>query len=309
MMNDKITLYIMSNSGSSMRQVLISRSTLAVAGCILMTIILLSGYVLMDYLQLKKTFINSTTLERKIADQDEEIKTQRHQIQSFATEINSLKDQIVELNEFEKKIRIIANIEKSPEDEGLFGIGGSIPEDINANIRVTNKHDSLLREMHDQVGDLDIAFSNQQKGLGDLLNGLEAKRNLLLCTPAIRPAKGWITSKFGYRESPFTGRREFHKALDIANRQGTDILATADGTVISARKKGMLGKTIVIDHGYGMVTRYAHLHGFLVKKGASVKRGEVIGKMGNTGRSTGPHVHYEVRLNGIPVNPGKYILN
>ena len=299
----------MSNSGSSMRQVLISRSTLAVAGCILMTIILLSGYVLMDYLQLKKTFINSTTLERKIADQDEEIKTQRHQIQSFATEINSLKDQIVELNEFEKKIRIIANIEKSPEDEGLFGIGGSIPEDINANIRVTNKHDSLLREMHDQVGDLDIAFSNQQKGLGDLLNGLEAKRNLLLCTPAIRPAKGWITSKFGYRESPFTGRREFHKALDIANRQGTDILATADGTVISARKKGMLGKTIVIDHGYGMVTRYAHLHGFLVKKGASVKRGEVIGKMGNTGRSTGPHVHYEVRLNGIPVNPGKYILN
>ena len=140
----------MSNSGSNMRQVSISRSTIAVAGCILMTIILLSGYVLTDYLQLKKTFINSNTLERKIADQDEEIKTQRHQIQAFATEINSLKDQIVQLNEFEKKIRIIANIEKSPEDEGLFGIGGSIPEDINANIRVTNKHDSLLRYLMKQ---------------------------------------------------------------------------------------------------------------------------------------------------------------
>lgn len=270
---------------------------------------LICGYALFDYLKLKKTFINSISLERKIGDQEEEIRIQRQQIQSFASEINGLKNQIVELNEFEKKIRIIANIEKAPEDEGLFGIGGSIPEDINTSIRITTKHDSLLREMHDQVGELDIAFSNQQKGLGELLTGLESKRNLLLCTPAIRPSKGWITSKFGYRESPFTGRREFHKALDIANREGSDIFATADGTVTFMGQKGMLGNTIVIDHGYGMVTRYAHLKKFHTKKGASVKRGEKIGEMGNTGRSTGPHVHYEVRLNGVPVNPSQYMLN
>jgi murein DD-endopeptidase MepM/ murein hydrolase activator NlpD len=97
--------------------------------------------------------------------------------------------------------------------------------------------------------------------------------------------------------------------LDIAYRKGSPIVATADGVVTYAGTKGLLGLVLVIDHGHGIVTRYAHLDEIIHNKGARVERGEIIAHMGNTGRSTGPHLHYEVRLNGIPVNPVKYILN
>lgn len=97
--------------------------------------------------------------------------------------------------------------------------------------------------------------------------------------------------------------------MDIANKKGTPVSSTADGFVLYSAVKGLLGKVVIIDHGHGIVTRYAHLSKLIAKKGSRVKRGDLIGKIGNTGRSTGPHVHYEVRLNGIPVNPAKYILN
>ena len=102
---------------------------------------------------------------------------------------------------------------------------------------------------------------------------------------------------------------EFHKGLDIAARQGTPILATANGKITFADSKGQLGKVVFINHGHGIVTRYAHLSKILKKEGDIVKRGDKIALMGNTGRSTGPHLHYEVRLNGVPVDPKKYILN
>jgi murein DD-endopeptidase MepM/ murein hydrolase activator NlpD len=138
---------------------------------------------------------------------------------------------------------------------------------------------------------------------------LEGQRNLLASTPAIRPTSGWTTSRFGRRVSPFTGRKELHKGVDIANREGTVILATANGVVSYAGKKGAMGNIMVIDHGHGIVTRYAHLSKSLKKRGEKVKRGDIIAQMGNSGRSTGPHLHYEVHLNGVPVNPAKYILN
>jgi murein DD-endopeptidase MepM/ murein hydrolase activator NlpD len=189
-------------------------------------------------------------------------------------------------------------------------VGGSIPEDLEPKIPLTEKHNSLIRDMHLQVKQLEVASIAQEKGLESLFEHLEEQRNILASTPSIRPVEGgWISSGFGYRKSPFTGRREFHKALDIACRKGTPIVATADGIVTFAGKKGLLGKTVVIDHGHGMVTRYGHAGKILKKHGESVKRGETIALIGSTGRSTGPHVHYEVRLNGVPVNPKKYILN
>ncbi len=97
--------------------------------------------------------------------------------------------------------------------------------------------------------------------------------------------------------------------MDIANRKGTAILATANGIVSFAGKKGPMGNVVVIDHGHGMITRYAHLSEALKKQGDTVKRGDIIAQMGNSGRSTGPHLHYEVHLNGVPVNPVTYILN
>ena len=130
-------------------------------------------------------------------------------------------------------------------------------------------------------------------------------------TPAeIRPVKGgWISSRFGRRKSPFTGRPEMHSGYDIAAHKGTKIVATAGGTVSYTGKKRLMGKIVVIDHGNGIVTRYGHCSKILKKKGDSVKRGDVIALEGDTGRSTGPHVHYEVRLNGVAINPERFIFN
>ena len=224
-----------------------------------------------------------------------------------------MKAHLVALNSFEQKIRIIANIEKSDESNNIFGIGGSVPEDLDARLPLMEKHNSLIRDMHDQIDQLNRASIQQSTEFESLLKSLQDQQNLLASTPAIRPISGseksWITSRFGFRSSPFTGQREFHQGFDISTRSGTPILATADGVVTYTGSKGLLGKIITIDHGHGLVTRYGHCKEFLKKRGEKVKRWEPIALVGNTGRSTGPHVHYEVHLNGIPVNPEKYILN
>ena len=306
-MRKKISLVILSNSGASVKQFTISKTFLK--GFVVFCLVTV-GVLTYDYYNLKMSSVQSSNNAVQLTSQQDEIIRQRRQIQEFACEISDLKNKLVDLNNFEKKIRIIANIENTDDRDNLFGIGGSIPEDLDANIPLNRKHNSLLREMHDQVDQLQMASANQNQGFESLFKHLKDQQNLLASTPAIRPCKGgWTTSNFGYRISPFTGRREFHKGFDIANRKGTPIVAPADGVISFAGKKGLLGNAVYIDHGHGMVTRYGHLNKIIAKRGKHVKRGDKIATMGNTGRSTGPQVHYEIHMNGIPVNPEQYILN
>ena len=312
-MRKKISFVILGSSGAPAKQICASKASIRLFGLALVLLFAGVGYIIYDYFSLKQTTSHLQDRETYISSQLEEIHSQRMQIQDFANEINSLKEKLVALNNFEKKIRIIANIEKTNDSENIFGVGGSIPEDLDADIPLKEKHNSLMRDMHEQIEQLSRASVNQHDEFESLLKSLEDQQNLLASTPAIRPisrdVNSWVTSRFGYRTSPFTQRREFHKGYDISGRKGTPILATADGVVTFAGKKGLLGNTVVIDHGHGIITRYGHCDEFLKKRGDKVKRWEPIALMGNTGRSTGPHVHYEVHLNGIPVNPEKYILN
>jgi len=307
-MHRKISFFILSYTGSTVKQLTVSRRFLGIISACVAIFVILSSFVVYDYYNIKTTF-NKQELKSKVANQTNEIIVQRQQIKKFADEINTLKSKLVDLNNFEKKIRIIANIKKPTDHDSLFGVGGSVPEDLDSQVPLKEKHNSLMREMHSQTRELNLASINQEKGFESLYKYLENQRNLLSSTPAIRPTKGWISSNFGYRTSPFTGLREFHKGLDIANRKGTPIIATGDGTVTFTGSKGFLGKVIVINHGHGMVTRYGHLQKILKKRGENVKRGDTIALVGSSGRGTGPHLHYEVLLNGIPVNPKKYILN
>jgi murein DD-endopeptidase MepM/ murein hydrolase activator NlpD len=156
--------------------------------------------------------------------------------------------------------------------------------------------------------------------LRELLQGIESrlhivrsdvnKRNALAAaTPSIWPAHGWLSSSMGNRTDPINGGRDFHPGLDISADRGTPVYATADGTVLQAAREGAYGNLVILDHGYGLDTRYGHLSKFMVSAGESVKRGQVIGLVGSTGRSTGSHLHYEVRVNGRLLNPLQLLLN
>ena len=154
-----------------------------------------------------------------------------------------------------------------------------------------------------------------------LLEGLESRLSLVkqsverrdalaTATPSIWPTHGWLTSPMGYRTDPVNGESgDFHPGLDIAGERGQPVYATAAGKVTFAERHGTYGNLIVIDHGYGLETRYGHLESFTVGKGEQVKRGDVIGRVGSTGRATGNHLHYEVLANGTLLNPLRLLTN
>ena len=156
--------------------------------------------------------------------------------------------------------------------------------------------------------------------LKDLLSGLEDrlqtvrtdvdKRNqLAAATPSIWPTHGWLSSSMGNRADPFTGEKDFHPGLDISADKGDPVYATADGKVVNASAAGNYGNLVILDHGYGLETRYGHLSAFKVEPGQTVKRGDLVGLVGSTGRATSSHLHYEVRANGRILNPLQLLLN
>ena len=308
-MTKRIKIWFHPGASSDIREISIHKS--AAFLLMLFTVGTIGGLSFLgyDYYTLKIMSFDNTRMGQTIDTQSDEIKNQRMQVQTFAKKIETLKEQVEHLSELEDQVRLIADIQKTGESSGLIGIGGIPENDLDQEVPLEAKHNNLIREMHQQVDQTQIAA--KQKGLDfeDLIGKLEKKKNLLASTPSIKPVNGWITSRFGYRKSPFTGKRSFHSGLDISNRPGTKIITTADGRVTYAAEKMYFGNLVIIDHGYGKVTKYAHNKKILVKKGQKVKRGDVIALMGNTGKSTGPHLHYEVRINGAPVNPLKYILN
>jgi murein DD-endopeptidase MepM/ murein hydrolase activator NlpD len=163
--------------------------------------------------------------------------------------------------------------------------------------------------LHDDAERLGAIAKARSRSLASLVDALEDKRHRLASTPAIWPTHGWMTSRFGNRISPFTGARQFHPGIDIAGARGTEVVAPARGKVSFVGKRGALGRSISIDHGYGVRTIYGHNDETFVKRGQQVERGQVIAALGSSGRSTGPHLHYVVEVNGKPVDPIDYIFD
>lgn len=151
-------------------------------------------------------------------------------------------------------------------------------------------------------------ISSMEVKIHELDQFLLDKSSILSSTPTILPSNGWITSYFGHRLSPYAGRIKMHEGLDIGAPYGAPIIAPADGVITFSGLKAGFGKFVQIDHGYGIETLYAHSQKLLVKKGDKIKRGELLAKVGSTGYSTGPHLHYEVRVNGIAVDPLYFVL-
>ncbi len=242
---------------------------------------------------------------------EKDLQRQESQIEDIAQRLTSYKKQMGKIQIFNRRLRIMANLEK-PNDinDGILGVGGHSGSDTGPGVRLSQSaQDRQLMNIRRDLDALRIATEDERGIQEELAKFLQERRSIMAATPSIWPVRGWVTSNFGYRISPFTGKRDFHAGLDIASRQGTPIKATADGVVTFVGRNGGYGKMVTVNHGHGMVTRYAHLSKYKTKKGQKVKRGHVIGLLGNSGRSTGPHLHYEVLISGTSTNPKHYILD
>jgi len=166
-----------------------------------------------------------------------------------------------------------------------------------------------LRSPEDTFGLLRDLLERLESRLRSVQSDVDKRNALAAATPSIWPANGWLTSTVGNRQDPITGERDFHAGLDIAADRGSQVFSTADGTVIQASYESGYGNLVVVDHGYGLQTRYGHLSAYRVSVGAHVRRGDLVGLVGSTGRSTGSHLHYEVRVNDRLLNPLQLLRN
>jgi murein DD-endopeptidase MepM/ murein hydrolase activator NlpD len=162
---------------------------------------------------------------------------------------------------------------------------------------------SALTTPEDTFGLLRTVLEGLESRLHVVARNLDRRNALAAATPSMWPAYGWLSSTMGPRRDPITGGADYHSGLDIAGERGQPVYATAAGTVAHVGRQGAYGNLIVIDHGFGLETRYGHLLNYAVKAGAKVRRGDIIGQVGATGRSTGYHLHYEVFANGRLINP------
>lgn len=217
----------------------------------------------------------------------------------YEDNVGRLQTRVASLQKIVDKLGIMAGMETANADAAVGGVGGvSISETTAPSL----DPGFAVRSMERSVSDLTDRSSKLESFYRD-------QKVLLASTPSIWPVRGYLSSTFGNRTDPFTGGRDFHSGLDISTPIGTKVVAPADGVVVTCADKGGYGNSIIIDHGFGVMTRYGHLAGYAVRPGQRIKRGEVIGFVGNTGRSAAPHLHYEVWVRDQAQNPIHFILD
>ena len=298
----KITLLVLPDGARKVRQLKISKPLFVLLPFFFLSAALLLTAMIWDYLSIKKELPRLANLQR-------ENKQQKEQLAALAQEIDGISNGLAELKKFDSKLRTMVNLETRDDQTQFLGIGGSDPSGSAQNPQGEKAHRKLIRLMHQSVGSIKKEISIQTNEKIELSKCLESQKSILACTPSLWPVKGWVSSGFGYRISPFTNEREFHSGIDVPNRTNSPVISPADGVVCETGWDYGYGKILFVNHGYGLKTKYAHLEKVHVKLGQQVRRGEEIATVGSSGRTTGPHLHYEVHLNGVPVNPLRYILN
>lgn len=312
-MSKRISFLVVNHSESTVKRFSVYTSLIYLLLLFMVLVGLCMGVMVYDYFHLQKSRSYARKLEQKVLSQAGMLTARQQKIEDLEAGVLDLKTRILALGDLEAQIRRIARkghgADKKTAPGDAFGTGGGMPEDKEPWKQNAGDDLDLITRIRGQVRLLTSTSESQKANLETLLSYLNSQRKLFDFTPSICPAHGHITSRFGYRKSPIDGHREIHKGIDIGAPRGTPIMAAADGVVIFAGRKSSFGRTIIIDHGRGLTTRYAHCSKILKKIGQRVKKGDTIALMGSTGRSTGPHLHYEVRVNGMALDPSKFILN
>jgi murein DD-endopeptidase MepM/ murein hydrolase activator NlpD len=233
----------------------------------------------------------------------------KSELEGFTEEFAVLRRQVAQNFDFQKKARILAQLDEIGEDVAEVGIGGPDFAYIQSVAHFDPETRSRVLSMREGADKLLRQARLQSESYQEIISVLEETTDLQRHTPSIRPVNvGFVSSYFGRRMDPITGRRSLHRGLDFSARKGTPVFAPADGVVTFSGRWQKYGKVVEISHGYGYVTRYAHLEKRLVHKGQKVKRGDIIARVGASGKSTFTHLHYEVEVDGKRVDPLKYIL-
>ena len=274
-----------------------------------------SGFILFDYLELRA--IRSDF--HHLTDENEGLKGEaRILMQNLADVKSSLR----RVQDYTSKLGELTAVKVKTVSKKT-GIGPLTSEEFaKANLPTVQKPPSsdyvplgvsmdklVFRPVFDRLRGINRDANRHAVELQHLLSELSQQKTLLASVPTIKPVDGWITSSFGTRISPFTGKKTAHRGIDVAAQVGTPIHAPADGVVIFSGAKAGFGNFIMIAHGYGVVSRYGHNHQNMVEVGQRVQRGEQIATVGMSGRTTGPHLHYEIWVNGRVENPKKFILD
>lgn len=333
MENKNYTFLIASNRHGNTIKLTVRASWLKALGFLGFCLILLSATAAFDYvgLLLKAGENRHLRTENTILKQKFQVAEEK---------LSSLESSLERIQNFTKKLNLITNVE---DEERVLKLALSptarpagAPDVPGGNVTRMPSSEFMIRDGENQEkpfvdeksGELSVqnenardfaslsvridrALANSQlreQGVLQLWDSLSERQSLLSSTPSIKPARGWFTSRFGYRVDPFTNRPEMHAGLDVAAPSGTPVYAPADGIVSFAGYDSGYGKLVSIDHGYGVVTRYGHNSRIFVEQGQKVHRWDVISAVGSTGRSTGAHLHYEVRIHGIAIDPMNYIL-
>nr|WP_211193679.1 M23 family metallopeptidase [Pyxidicoccus fallax] len=281
----------------------IQRSFLVQVGMGLMLVVGLAAGASIHYFQ-----VAADASENRILR--EENLTLRSQLKSVRERIEHIGSTLDRVERFDQKLRAITLLS---DPQRNLAMGPTQPEAGTTAPTTDTQFTQLTttetpKALLGRLDRLSAEATRQEQSLQELQAYFQDQKSMLASTPSVWPARGWVTSDFGSRLDPYTADRVMHAGIDIAAPHGKEVYSPSDGTVVFAGLEGGYGNVLVIDHGYGIKTRYGHLAKMLVKAGDKVKRGSLIAAVGNTGRSTGPHLHYEVRVNGIPQNPRKFIL-
>jgi murein DD-endopeptidase MepM/ murein hydrolase activator NlpD len=283
------TIIFVPHARAKFRKLKVSHRLLFSVVSILTSSLCLSTFFSVQYF----TSLSQTHELSKLRHENKDLQTANEQ---FSKSVESLRGQLHTVEDRTRKLAIYAGI-SSLDDSAQGGVGGLRPTELGDN------------PYRDDVDKMAFRSRRLEGDLSVLEQKLVAQSQLLASTPSIAPVRGILTDGFGGRSDPFTGEAGTHNAIDISSAVGQAVRAPADGIVVKAEWANGYGNVIYISHGYGYSTRYGHLSAYAAKPGQHVKRGDIIAYVGSTGRSTGPHLHYEVRLNNNPVNPLEYILN
>lgn len=245
-------------------------------------------------------------LVETLANQNKEL---RGEIDALTGELETLERQVAQNFDFQNRARIIANLDDLDQDVAQVGVGGPPVELSQSLSSIDGRTRERLFTARTDIEKLLRQARLQTRDYEEILSSLESANEKIRTTPSLRPVtRGFVSSRFGWRMDPITGRRSMHRGVDFSARMGTPVYTTADGVVTYSGVEQTYGNVVEISHGRGFTTRYAHLQRRLVQKGQHITRGDVVGRVGSTGRSTFSHLHYEIEHEGERVDPLRFVL-